>query len=215
MHVVGLLRNCPTPDEVMVDPGAVPRTAVLAHMLRTSLKTAISCLTLQTWLMCLIRQTTKRVLFITSALVAALQQASLPLNQGTALEPPMSSELSGLALHRHWHIDDSEIRLLDHFHDFFHDLWYGDVDNLLHGASLNALQWNQSDNFNDLVHDLRNALNRHLRLVVWTQPQKITSITSSVSSLESSNVMILITSANVKIIIADVAIHLQCQGSAC
>ena len=40
-----------TPDEV-IDPGAVPRTAVLAHMLRTSLKTAIICLTLKTWLRC-------------------------------------------------------------------------------------------------------------------------------------------------------------------
>ena len=60
-----------TPDEVMVDPGAVPRTAVLAHVLRASLKTAISRLTLQTWLMCLLRQTTGRVLFITLVLVAA------------------------------------------------------------------------------------------------------------------------------------------------
>ena len=49
-----------TPDEV-IDLGAVPGTAVLAHMLRTSLKTAISCLTLQTWLMCLFRRTTGRV----------------------------------------------------------------------------------------------------------------------------------------------------------
>ena len=85
-----------TPDEVMIDPGAVPRTAALAHMLRTSLKTAISCLTLRTWVMCLHRQTTGRVLFILLALVAASQQARLPLNQDTALvEHPLSSELSG------------------------------------------------------------------------------------------------------------------------
>ena len=46
--------------------------------------------------MCLLRQTTRRVLFITLALVAASQQARLPLNQGTAREePPQSSELSG------------------------------------------------------------------------------------------------------------------------
>ena len=65
-------------------------------MLRTCLKTAIICLTLQTWLMCLVRQTTGRVVSITLALVAASQQARLPLNQGTALvEPPLSFELSG------------------------------------------------------------------------------------------------------------------------
>ena len=48
------------------------------------------------------------------------------------------------------------------------------VDNLLHGALLNTLLWDQSHNFNDLVHDLRKALNRHLRLAIWTQPPKIT-----------------------------------------
>ena len=58
-----------TPDEVTVDPGTVPRTAVLAQMRRTSLKTAIICLTLQTWLECLFRQTTRRVLFMTLTLV--------------------------------------------------------------------------------------------------------------------------------------------------
>ena len=75
--------------------------------------------------------------------------------------------------------------------------------------------WDQSHNFKDLVHDLRNALNRHLRLAIWTQPPKITilvhigqflsrrvdiecvrSVTSSVSSLEYLNV---VTSANVNI----------------
>ena len=46
--------------------------------------------------MCLLRQTTGRVLFIALALVAASQQARLPHNQGTALvEPPPSSALSG------------------------------------------------------------------------------------------------------------------------
>ena len=77
----------------MIDPGAVSRTAALAHMLRTSLKTAINCPTLQTWLMFLLRQTTKRVLSITLALVAASQQACLPLNQGTALVEPLLSAL--------------------------------------------------------------------------------------------------------------------------
>ena len=38
-----------TPDEV-IDLRTVPRTATLAHMLRTSLQPAISCLALQTWL---------------------------------------------------------------------------------------------------------------------------------------------------------------------
>ena len=65
-------------------------------MLRTSLKTAIICLALQTRLMRLLRQTTGRVLFIALALVAASQQARLPLNQRTALvEAPPSCELSG------------------------------------------------------------------------------------------------------------------------
>ena len=45
-----------------------------------------------------------------------------------------------LALHHHWHIDDSidetlrETLLgndLDHTGYFFHDLWFGDMDNLL------------------------------------------------------------------------------------
>ena len=68
-------------------------------MLRTSLTTAISCLTLQAWLMCLLRQTTRRVLFITLALVAASQQTSLPLNQGNALvELPTSLALPGWAM---------------------------------------------------------------------------------------------------------------------
>ena len=37
----------------------------------------------------------------------------------------------------------------------FHDLWYGSVDNLFHGALLDTLLWNQSHNFNDLLFDLR------------------------------------------------------------
>ena len=46
--------------------------------------------------MCLLCQTTKHVLCITLALVAAQQQARLPRNQRTALvEPPLSFELSG------------------------------------------------------------------------------------------------------------------------
>ena len=88
-----------------------------------------------------------------------------------------------MAIHHHWHIHvpvDDTLRDtllgndLDHFHYFFHDLWCWYADNLLHGALLNAHQWNQSHNFNDLLHDLRNVLNRHLRLAVWTQPPKIT-----------------------------------------
>ena len=111
-------------------------------MLRTSLKTAISCLVLQTWLMCLLRQRTGRVLFITLALVAASQQARLPLNQGTAHveRPHLLNFLDGrhLALHHQWHIDnsvDDTLRdtllenALDHSRYFFHDSWYGDVDN--------------------------------------------------------------------------------------
>ena len=44
---------------------------------------------------------------------------------------------------------------------------------LLHSALLNALLWDQSHNFYDLVHDLRNVLN-NLRLAISTQPPKIT-----------------------------------------
>ena len=45
-----------------------------------------------------------------------------------------------LALHQHWHIDDSVgdmlrdtllVNNLDHTGYFFHDLWFGDMDNLL------------------------------------------------------------------------------------
>ena len=126
--------------------------------------------------MCLLRQTTGRVLFITLALVAAL------------VEPPLVNCLDDrhLALHHHWHIDDSVDEThqdtllandLDHSRCFFHDLWYGDVDSLLHGALLNAFMWDLSRNFSDLLHDLRNVLNRHLRLDVWTQLSKITVLT--------------------------------------
>ena len=44
----------------------------------------------------------------------------------------------------------------------------------LHGALLNALLWDQTHNFNDLRHVLRNVLNHHLRLAIWSQPPKIT-----------------------------------------
>ena len=44
----------------------------------------------------------------------------------------------------------------------------------LHGALLNALLWDQTHNLNDLRHVLRNVLNRHLRLAIWSQPPKIT-----------------------------------------
>ena len=47
---------------------------------------------------------------------------------------------------------------LVHFHHLFHDLRYGDNDYLLHGALLNALLWDQSHNFVDLLNDLRNVL---------------------------------------------------------
>ena len=126
----------------------VPRTAALAHI-RTSLKTAISCLTLQTLLMCLLRQTTGRVLFITVALVAASQQARLPHSIKELHLWNLHCLLNCLdgwylALRHHWHIDDTvddtvrDTLLgndLDHFCHSFHDLWYGDVDNLLHGAA--------------------------------------------------------------------------------
>ena len=52
------------------------------------------------------------------------------------------------------------------------------MDNLLHGALLNELLRDQSHNFNNLVHDLRIALNRHLRLAIWTQPPKIAVLAS-------------------------------------
>ena len=51
MHVVSILRHCS-----LASNSAVFTPGFLANMLRTSLKTAISCLTLQTWLMCLLRQ---------------------------------------------------------------------------------------------------------------------------------------------------------------
>ena len=35
-----------------------------------------------------------------------------------------------LALHHHWHIDDSMGKELDHTGYFFHDQWFGDMDNL-------------------------------------------------------------------------------------
>ena len=133
--------------------------------------------------MCLLRQTTGRVLLITLALVATSQQARLPLNQETALVCLLNC-LDGrhVALHHHWHIEDS---VDDTLRDTLWGMiwttstispttWYGNVDNLLHGELLNALLWDQSHNFNDLVHDLRNVLNRHLRLAIWTQPPKIT-----------------------------------------
>ena len=75
------------------------------------------------------------------------------------MEPPLSSELSGWSVPgvaSHWYIDDSidatlRNMLLESDQDrsryFFHDLWYGDVDDLLHGALLNALLWNQSHDF--------------------------------------------------------------------
>ena len=184
-------------------------------MLRTSLKTVIS-LAPQTWLMCLLRQTTRRVLFIILALVVYHAIKELQF-----VAPPLSSDLSGwsilgvaspLAHRRFSPMIRFEIRSwgndLDHFHYFSHDLWYGDVENLLHGALLNALLWDRSHNFNDLVHDFRNVLHRHLRHVVGTQPPKITilayisqflsrrvgiervrGVTSSVSSLEYPNVV--------------------------
>ena len=67
---------------------------------------------------------------------------------------------------RHWHIgysvddtlrDTLLVNDLHHFHYFSHDLWCWNLDNLLHGV-LYALLWDQSHNFNDLVHDLRNEL---------------------------------------------------------
>ena len=59
---------------------------------------------------------------------------------------------------------------LDHFPYFLRDLWYGDVDNLLHGTLMTALLWDQSHNV------FRNVLDRHLRFAVWAQPPKITAL---------------------------------------
>ena len=52
---------------------------------------------------------------------------------------------------------------LDHTGYFFHDLWFGDMDNLFQVRLTNALLWDQSHSINDLVHDLRNGLIRHLQ----------------------------------------------------
>ena len=113
-----------------------------------------------------------------------------------------------MALHHHWHIDgsvDDTLRdtHLDHFRRCFHDLKYGDVDNLLHGALLNALLWDQSHNFNGLVHALRNVFNRHLRLAISTQPRKITILRTSVNFFprvcKRHNVLSLITRIHVSV----------------
>ena len=112
---------------------------------------------------------------------------------------------------------------MDHFRYFFHDPWCGDLNNLLHCALLNALLWDQLHNITNLLHDLRNVLNRHLRLAVWTQPPKIIILTyirqflfqtCDFECVKGRNVLslttgiperdILITSANINIITADV-----------
>ena len=164
------------------------------------------------------------------AFVAVSQQGLLPLNQGISLvEPPLSSELSFelsgwyLALHRHWHLNDS---INDTLRDTllgmiwttstttFHNLWYGGFVNLPHGllrnpflrdhfetshnlllylrdchvhnsfngALLITLPWDQSHNFTDLLHDLRNILSRHLRLAVWTQHRRSSFLRTSINS---------------------------------
>ena len=112
---------------------------------------------------------------------AASQQAPLPLNSGTALvEPPLpGSSVLGVASQPGTSTIQSVIRFemrwngLDHFRCFFHDLWCGDVESLLHGALLNALLWDQSHTLNDLRHELRNALNRHLRLAILRNHQRL------------------------------------------
>ena len=97
----------------------------------------------------------------------------------TALvEPPPSSELSGWSVLGGVASPPLAHRRFGRRYAPRYDLWHGDVDNLLHGALLNALLWNQSHNFNDLRDDLRNVLNRHLRLAVWTKPPKITILIS-------------------------------------
>ena len=40
-------QHCSFTSDVTIDPGAIPETAVLAHIMRTCLKAAISCLALQ------------------------------------------------------------------------------------------------------------------------------------------------------------------------
>ena len=61
---------------------------------------------------------------------------------------------------------------------------------LLNDTLLVAILWNQSRNFNDLLNDLRNAWNRHLRLAVWTQPPNIT-ILAYISQFLSRRVVIV------------------------
>ena len=66
-----------TPDEI-IDLGAVHRTSDLAHMLRTSLKTAISCLVLDV----LLRQTTGACPLHHIGTCRCILEDRLPLNQG-------------------------------------------------------------------------------------------------------------------------------------
>ena len=97
-----------TPDEVIIDPGAVPRTAALAHMLRTSLKTAISCLTSDMADVspssnnraCRLHHIT---LYHNKHVYDSIKELHL-----RNLHCPLNC-LDGryLALHHHWHIDDS------------------------------------------------------------------------------------------------------------
>ena len=132
-----------------------------------------------------------------------------------------------LALHRHWHLNDSIVKddtLRDTLLGMiwttstttFHNLWYGGFVNLPHGllrnpflrdhfdtshnllldlrdchvhnsfngALLITLLWDQSHNFTDLLHDLRNV---HLRLAVWTQHRRSSFLRTSVNSFPDSS----------------------------
>ena len=89
----------------------------------------------------------------------------------------------------------------------FHNMWYGGFVNLPHGLLRNpflrdhfdtshnqlvhnsfngalwiTLLWDQSHNYTDLLHDLRNIISRHLRLIVWTQHRRSSFLRTSINS---------------------------------
>ena len=77
--------------------------------------------------------------------------------------------------------------LRDHFdtsHNLLQDLRDCHVHNSFNGALLTTLLWDQSHNFTDLLHDLRNV---HLRLAVWTQHRRTSFLRTSVNSFPDSS----------------------------
>ena len=76
--------------------------------------------------------------------------------------------------------------LRDHFdtsHNLLLDLRDCHVHKSFNGALLITLLWDQSHNFTDLLHDLRNV---HLRLAVWTQHRRSTFLRTSANSFPDS-----------------------------